>query len=465
MTSKILKTNKYVYTENNSILFDDSSSKDIEDVSTDIFNRFTIGVSKDVITTLLNKYIYVAKRYGSIDFHKYIVDIFKLAFMVRDCRGNEGRGFRDIFYHIIDHLHDQFPHIVYSLINHIPIYGSWKDIFNLIIKYSYQPHKKYFMNRLIDVVECQRNYDLANIGNISLLAKYIPSEKSKNKRVAKILANHFYTKQEIHINNIWKRYRKDNAKLNKKLDTVEIKMCNDSYDEIKYETVPGKALKNYTSAFANEKKMRGSIKQRYPDNESRVRGAINYKSFLNNTTISKKGTKLYPHEILKPFITHRNNKVISETDIQLIEQQFNDWVLKMCDIMRENESFLKMIIMCDVSGSMYGTPIEVSISLSYLFATAIAIVEKEKYGKVIWGNRMMVFSNEPYWFMIAPELSLQNNIKDLCETPWHGTNTDFLAVHEMILDVAITNKISSDKMPLMMLTTSDMQFDSANRDN
>ena len=70
-------------------------------------------------------------------------------------------------------------------------------------------------------------------------------------------------------------------------------MCSDSYDQINYESVPGKALKNYTSAFANEKKMRGSIKQRYPDNESRVKGAINYKSFLNNTTISKKGTVFF----------------------------------------------------------------------------------------------------------------------------------------------------------------------------
>ena len=81
-------------------------------------------------------------------------------------------------------------------------------------------------------------------------------------------------------------------------------------------------------------------------------------------------------QILRPFITDRHNKVISQTQIQLIEQQFNDWVLKMCDIMRENESFLKMIIMCDVSGSMYGTPIEVSISLCYLFARAIAITEQ-----------------------------------------------------------------------------------------
>ena len=456
MSEKINERN-YIYTENNSILFDDESSDNLKDISIDMYNKFTIGITKNKINTLLNNYISIGKTYGSDIFHKSLIDLFKFAFMIRDCRGDHGRGFRDIFYNIIDNLYNKFPHIVCDLLSHIPIYGSWKDIFNLMEIYIGKSDKKQLLNKLISIVEKQRAYDLTH-NDISLLGKYLPSEKSKHKKVAKILATRFYDKKHGNLTDMWKNYRITNSFLNKKLDTVEIKMCADEYDKINYEKVPGKALKIYTNAFANEKKTSDGISYRYPENKSRIDASFNYKKFLENKTKSKKGTKLYPHGILKPII---NNKKISDTELSLIESQFNDWISKMCDIMENNEHFLKMILLCDISGSMYGTPIEVSISLSYLFARAIAIVELSKYGKVTWGDRIMIFSSCPYWFIIDPNKNILENVTNIVTSSWYGTNTDFLAVHELILNVAIQNKIPSDKMPITMLTTSDMQFDSA----
>ena len=460
MDPKISNSKKYVYSENESLLYDDHTSINLNDICIDIFNRFTMGASKDVIHDLLDKYINFSKRYGSYYFHKSLIDLFKFMFMIRDCRA-EGRGLRDVFYDMFDYMYDKFPHIIYNLLNHIPIYGSWKDIFNLMSRYINKPNKRKLITVFIQIIEKQRNYDMSH-DDMSLLIKYMPSEKSKHKKIAKILATHFYDKTETHMTKIWKKYRKDNSNLNKRLDTVEIKMCGDLYDKINYKKVPGKALKIYTNAFSNEILRKGKICCRYPDNDSRIEAAFNYKSFLSDKMISKKGSKLFPHEIIRPIIQSiQRRSVLPESQLELIQQQFDDWIEKMCDIMKDNESFLKMTLLCDVSGSMNGTPLEVSISLCYLFARAIAITEQGKYGKITWGNRIMIFSKKPFWHLIDTTKSLQENIISLCNVPWIGCNTDFLSVHENILEVAIENNIPDDRMPKIMLVTSDMQFDSA----
>ena len=45
-------------------------------------------------------------------------------------------------------------------------------------------------------------------------------------------------------------------------------------------------------------------------------------------------------------------------------------------------------------------------------------------------------------------------------SPWGGT-TDFLAAIQLILDIAIKNKLTQDEMPKKLIIVSDMQFDSA----
>ena len=108
----------------------------------------------------------------------------------------------------------------------------------LILKNKTNTTQQNLLQKLTDVVVAQRNHDLFTKEKISLLAKYIPSEKSANKKVAKHLAFCFYDKESATSTQIWKKYRKDNAILNKKLNTVEIMMCSDSYDRILFKLVP-----------------------------------------------------------------------------------------------------------------------------------------------------------------------------------------------------------------------------------
>ena len=63
------------------------------------------------------------------DFIK-IVDLFILTFMSRDCRN--GKGEKLSFYRIINILYSKFPKTTISLIECIPYYGYWKDLFLLI---------------------------------------------------------------------------------------------------------------------------------------------------------------------------------------------------------------------------------------------------------------------------------------------------------------------------------------------
>ena len=457
-----------IESENGSILVDSQESNTLELISGEMYNKFTMGVDNIYINLQIDKYIKEAINLPSNDCYLAIIKLYKFIFLVRDCRGDQGRGFRDIFYQSFFNLYEKMPLISQSLINCIPIYGSWKDIFNMIgkiidiKKIKRTRSEQNLLQKLTDVVVAQRNHDLFSKEKISLLGKYIPSEKSANKKVAKHLAFCFYDKESATSTQIWKKYRKDNAILNKKLNTVEIMMCSDSYDHILFKLVPGKALNRYRNAFANKITDQKGVRDRFPDNDSRVRGAINFNSFLWDKIVSKKGQSLWPHEIIRPYINQSSKIQLSDEEKILIDNQFNDWINKMVEIMRTNDEFRKIVLFVDVSSSMHGTPIEVSITLGVLMARAIAIVEKEQYGRVIWGNRMIIFSNSPHWFELNEERSLSENINELKNADWIGTNTDFLKVHELILSYAIEHLIEASSIPQMCITFSDMQFDSAN---
>ena len=72
MDTKISNGKKYVYTENQSLLFDDHTSIILNDICIDIYNRFTMGVSKIVINEFT-----VAPKFSTDNtpsYHEWFVD-------------------------------------------------------------------------------------------------------------------------------------------------------------------------------------------------------------------------------------------------------------------------------------------------------------------------------------------------------------------------------------------------------
>lgn len=109
----------------------------------------------------------------------------------------------------------------------------------------------------------------------------------------------------------------------------------------------------------------------------------------------------------------------------------------------------RFLPVCDVSGSMFGLPLEVSVALG-------CYISERNEGP--FKDAFMTFSKTPQIHILKGDIiSRFNQLK--C-SDW-GANTNLQAVFDLILNRAIENNLSQDVMPTKILIISDMHFDSA----
>ena len=209
-----------------------------------------------------------------------------------------------------------------------------------------------------------------------------------------------------------KEYRKW---LKKHSDTVETKMSNNEWDGIKYSSVPGSAMRRYSRAYNR------NDSQRFED-------------WKNDDTTKASVSATYPHQIFN----------VMEQDEKLAEKMWRD----LPDFIETEEIILPMI---DVSGSMFGTPLQVAISLGMYLA------ERNKSQFV---NTFLTFSENPQLVRIPsnPGVTLAEKFKGINNADW-GMNTNFEKAYKTILDLATRHNVDPKSMPTMLLVLSDMQFD------
>jgi hypothetical protein len=111
----------------------------------------------------------------------------------------------------------------------------------------------------------------------------------------------------------------------------------------------------------------------------------------------------------------------------------------------------KTLALCDVSGSMQGIPMSISISLGILISSCCEVEE--------YKDKIITFSGEPEFHKVEGN-NLLEKIKNMTRAKW-GMNTDFNKVFKLILDVAKRNSLQQEQMPERLIVISDMQFDSA----
>jgi hypothetical protein len=113
-----------------------------------------------------------------------------------------------------------------------------------------------------------------------------------------------------------------------------------------------------------------------------------------------------------------------------------------------------MIAMVDVSGSMEGDPMQVAIALG------IRIAEKSVIGK-----RVMTFSANPTWVNLEGHDDFISQVEVIKNADW-GTNTNFYAALDLILDAIIQNKMRpEDVQDMVLVILSDMQMDNCDKTN
>lgn len=137
---------------------------------------------------------------------------------------------------------------------------------------------------------------------------------------------------------------------------------------------------------------------------------------------------------------------------KMIEAQWSNLIKELKDDITAGGGLDSCIALCDVSGSMYGIPMEVCVALG-LIVSEIAPDP--------WKGRVLTFQENPTWHKIKGS-DLSEKVRNLISAPWGG-NTDFGKTLNLILKTAVDNSLTQDQMPKVMFVFSDMQFDQADR--
>lgn len=413
----------------------------------------------DIFETLILK----VKSISNITLFQTI--LYKMIAQTRDVI--DGKGEYMLSYALLTMWNKYYPYSATEMLNHfvmsLPVteknhpYGSWKDVKNLckfLQNNSHIPNANLLMVHAISLINEQllKDNQCDNEQSISLAAKWVPREKSSNGDLYSMFANNYF-KNYIqsagnNTNSLHKamikakmNYRKMVSMLNAKIDTVQIKQCNNNWRKIDPEKQTSITMKRQSKAFLNLNND-GTVRVNAVD---RVICAEKFREHIKNISLGR--AKVSGKRIgLNEFVRSALQRNMDPDEITLLNAQWEDNGL-------QTDALGKVIAMVDVSGSMEGEPMNAAIALG------IRVAEKSMLGK-----RVMTFSASPRWVNLDKCENFVEMVEKVKGADW-GMNTNFAAALKMILDAIISQKMSPDDVEDMVLAIfSDMQIDSAEND-
>ncbi|CAI5465054.1 unnamed protein product [Closterium sp. Yama58-4] len=150
---------------------------------------------------------------------------------------------------------------------------------------------------------------------------------------------------------------------------------------------------------------------------------------------------LLPHEVVKTAMKAAEDSGDTVGELQ--------WKAMVADV-RSKGSLGNSMAVCDVSGSMAGTPMEVAVALSLL----VSEVSSEP-----WKNHLITFSATPKIYRVKGE-TLVERVRRVQRMGW-GYNTNFQSVFDLLLSRAKKFQLDPADMVQRLYVFSDMQFDEA----
>ncbi len=377
-----------------------------------------------------------------------------------------GKGEYELSYMMIHIWNKFYPDLAKQALKEFVIshdgshpYGSWKDLKymcgycnevdgndkNTLIKFS------------CDLILSQLAHDIealnaGEIKKISLCARWAPREKTHFSWLFKTLAEIKYshwleTAKTVEKRNAARRkaymeLRTDLARLNKALDTTQIKQCSKEYSQINIKGVTALTLRRQNKALRNVDKS-GNRRSSDPD---RIKCAENFTEFMTKAVKGEavvKGKRVSLIEFVKDAI---NTNDQGDKDVLNLQWQDNSKI---------NSKLKNVIAMVDTSGSM---TMNNSVPLHSAIGLGCRIAEKSTVGR-----RVMTFSARPSWVNLEYEKNFTDMVAKIQTGDW-GMNTNFQAALRLILDVIVQNRLSVEDVENMVLVIlSDMQIDSAER--
>lgn len=335
----------------------------------------------------------------------------KIIAYIRDIRG--GKGEREIGRMLFEWLTYKYDaQLAKNMWLYIDRYGRYDDMVYLSPKTA--AFKEYV--RLLGQ-QLRKDVEQMEQGqSVSLVAKWIPSEASvlnKDTDFTYRLAR----SMKIGMPELRKKYL---TPLRKYIGILEQKMCSEDWPSVDYNVLPSQALNRHTAAF---KRNDLDKYQAYLDSLKSGEGKVNVGA-------------LHPHEVVKKYL---DLHLPLDT---LVEKQWEEIVGK---APKSN-----MLVLSDVSSSMNGLPMLVSITMGILIASCSTNPD--------FKNKVLTFESQPQFVELTGS-TLHENVEILKRAPWGGS-TNVCAAFDAILSKTpsvLSKGVSVDKL----IIVSDMQFNKA----
>ena len=337
----------------------------------------------------------------------------KILFFGRDVRG--GLGERRVFRVIIGWLAENEPEALKKNISLIPEYGRFDDLIALMGT----PCEA----QALDLIREQLSKDVAENGEVSLLAKWLPSVNASSKETV-----HMGKKIAASLGMTDARYRRTLAALRRKIRIIENNLRERDYT-FDYSKQPSKALFKYRNAFIRNDGTR-------------------YNEFISKVASGEAkmhtGT-LMPYDVIAPcFEGWGADRALSEKERSAMDATWN----ALEDFGNDENS----IVVVDGSGSMYDysnpMPAAVALSLGIYFA---------ERNSGTFRNHFITFSSKPRLVEIKGR-DIAEKVR-YCAAYNDVANTDLQKVFELILKTALKHNTPQEEMPKRLYIVSDMEFD------
>lgn len=315
----------------------------------------------------------------------------RMLLWVRDCRGGAGerRTFRIIF-------NSLSPRDKNRIIHKVPEVGRWDDLW-----------KKQANNEVVRTFTPDLLSFLSNNLQNGLLCKWLPR---KGKLFDALVKYNRTTPKEL---------RKT---LVSNTQVVEQLMSSRRWSEIKYSTVPSKAMSNYARSFSKRDGVRFSeYMQKVEKGEAKINAST-----------------LFPYDVLLSL--NKNAESVVNAQWNALPNYYSD----------EN-----ILVVADVSGSMGDfrsstlCPIHASISL------AMYTAEKNTG---LFKDHFITFSIKPKLQKLSGTFT--NRVNQLQQAEW-AMSTDLVAVFELLLTKAVKHSLTDQDLPTKIVIVSDMEFNHA----
>ena len=392
--------NNYTLTENGAVTHKTTKS--------DLLDMFAMGAAmrnrsdEDVILMFRKAYA------------ENPVYALKCLFYIRDIRG--GQGERRFFRVVMKDLAKQDTDAVIRNLTHIPEFGRWDDLYVFVGTPVEAAAFDFMKNQLALDVSCKTP---------SLLAKWLKSENTSSQKSRELA-----TKTRIAFGMNHKQYRKTLSILRARINVLERLMSENRWDEIEFDKIPSRAGMIYKNAFA-----RHDIERMKKDPEVQ-----SYADFAKDDTKKVNADVLNPVDIANRIF---GNQVRTDTDRAIIDKYWS--CLKDYYNGREENG----IAICDVSGSMYGQPLNAAVSMSAYIA---------ERGKGPFKDHFITFSSNPTLVRFEG-IDTYDKFRRASNADWGGS-TNVEAAMDLMLSVAIKNNVPASDMPTTLYIFSDMEFNS-----